>query len=91
MIPERFIDLVAGFLSFVAGLLDFPAVPGVVLSVPGYVSTVGGWMSGTGAWVPWSVVSTMVALWASCLVGAVAIRVVRIVASFLTAGGGGAA
>lgn len=87
MIFDAVVDAVAAFLGFVATLLDFPDVPAVVTDVPGYVATVGGWLTSTGAWVPWPIVATMVSLVSACMVAGLLVRLVRIVASFMTAGG----
>lgn len=91
MIFEQVIDVIAGFLSFLAGLFDLPEVPAVVANVPTYVASVGSYMTGTGAWVPWSVLTTMLGVVGASFLAALVIRVIRIVASHLTGGGGGAA
>lgn len=44
-----------------------------------------------GAWIPWSVVGAALAVVAAVLVTAGVIKLVRIVASFVTLGGGSAA
>ena len=92
MIIKWFLEVLGAFVSAVAGLFSFiPAPPAWITDIPSYVSAVAVWFAGTSPWLPWSLLMTILALWSLTIVAAVTIRLVRIVASFLTAGGGGAA
>jgi hypothetical protein len=67
-----------------------PPVPDWLMALPGYVRVVAGWVAVMGQWFPveWLVIviGAVFLTWAAGL----AIKLVRIVASFLTLGGGGA-
>jgi len=91
VIVERLIDVWAAFVTFIAGLLDWIPVPVWFADLPGYVTTVGGYLTGTGVWLPWALLMTVISAWLLALAAALVIRLVRIVASFMTGGGGGAA
>jgi hypothetical protein len=55
------------------------------------IGTVLGYATGFGHWIPWNVVGPALALCIAGMVTAGGIRLVRIIASFLTLGGGSAA
>lgn len=91
MIFEAIVSAVVALLTFLAGLLgDLPA-PDWLTSLSGPLGELVALGDGMGAWVPWSLARTIfLAVLASMAVG-LGIKLVRIVASFLTAGGGSAA
>lgn len=92
MIIEWFLQVLGGFVSFVVGLFGFiPDPPAFFTDLPAYVANIAGYMAGTAVWVPWGLTLSVLGLWAAALFAAVTIRLVRIVASFMTGGGGGAA
>lgn len=91
MITEAVLDWFATFVAWVGGLLTLPSPPAFFATLQGYVTTAGSYVASTGAWLPWSVMGTVLTAFAACLLAALAIKVVRIAASFLTAGGGSAA
>lgn len=91
MIIEALVTLLRGVVEFLFGLLgDLPA--------PGWLTDLSGQMSGLvatgasmGVWVPWSVLGAGMAAVGTCLVVSLTVRVVRIVISLFTGGGGSAA
>lgn len=91
MITDWFLNLLG---SIVTGLLDtlpHVDVPDWLASASEGASTIAGYGAGLGVWIPapliMGVVLTLLATW---LIG-FGIKAVRIVASFLTLGGGSAA
>lgn len=91
MITAKLLDFLGALVSFVTGLLPTMSTPGWLDTASGHLATVLGYGAALGAWIPWQVAgivfgSLMVALGVSF-----GIKVVRIVASFLTLGGGSAA
>jgi hypothetical protein len=91
MITRLLLDFFAGLVGFATGLLPTVAPPAWIADGSGYLRTIFEAGHGLGAWVPWSVVTAVVAVVLACLAVSFGIKVVRIVASFLTAGGGSAA
>lgn len=90
MIVEWIFAVFVSFLGFVVGLLPSIAVPGWVDDSSGHFATVWAAGAGLGAWIPWTLAASVVAAILSCVVIGLAIKVIRIVASFLTVGGGSA-
>lgn len=91
MITDAVVGWAAAFVSWLGGLIVLPTVPTFFGDLAGYVTTAASYVYGTGAWMPWTVMVTVIGVWATCLVVALTVKVVRIVASFLTLGGGSAA
>jgi hypothetical protein len=71
--------------------LPAPTPPDWWSSVSGAVDAVNSHITGLGAWLPFPVLRTVLAAVFALLAISLAVKVVRIVASFLTAGGGSAA
>lgn len=88
MITEALMTLAASLVSFVFGLVPVPEVPDFLAAVPGYFDALAPYLSGTDAWIPWSLLMAVIAAAAAALLTGIGIRLVRIVASFLTLGGG---
>lgn len=65
-----------------------PDPPGWALNAAASVSEVAAFASTFGHWVPWSLVVAVLLVVVGCIVAAFLIRIVRIVASFMTLGGG---
>jgi hypothetical protein len=92
MILKWIFQALGALVEFVSGLFAFvPSPPTFFTDIAGYVDDVAGFMAGTSAWLPWQLLMSVLALWAISATTAVTIRIVRIVASFFTAGGGSAA
>lgn len=91
MIFEAIVSVFAGFVSWVFSLLPNDDPPAWLLSSTGALRTVWSYAAGLGAWIPWDVAGYVVAAVLSCVGIGLAIKVLRIVASFFTAGGGSAA
>ena len=81
-------SVVAKFGEKLASLV--PPVPAWVNDGAGMISTVLGYATALGNWVPLPVFGVVVAAVVVCLVAGLAIKLARIVASFVTLGGGGA-
>lgn len=65
-----------------------PPVPGWISDSMAAVSQVTVWAGTIGTWVPWAVVGLSVGLVVLVMLAGLAIQLVRIVASFVTLGGG---
>jgi hypothetical protein len=91
MITEALMSVLSGFVNAVLGSLPVIPVPTWLSDLSGGVSTIAGYGAGLGVWMPVplivAVISTLLAAWLI----AFGIKVARIVASFLTLGGGSAA
>lgn len=91
MITEWLLGIAADIIGWLLGSLPAVQAPGWLTSITSNVSTVMGGVDGMSAWIPWPLLVTVGgACLASWLVG-LTVKVVRIVASFVTLGGGSAA
>ena len=79
------------FVGWLGGLVSLPTPPAFFGTLQGYAVTAGGYVANTGVWMPWTVIATVLGAWVTALAAALIVKIVRIVASFLTAGGGSAA
>lgn len=91
MVTKWILDWFAAGIAWLGGLLDVPGPPAFITSIPGYIADASQYLAGTGPWIPWAVIVTVLAAYAVCVVAGVALKVARIVASFMTLGGGSAA
>lgn len=91
MIVEAIVSVLAGLVSFVGGLMPEIAVPGFVGSLVGLVGTITGYMAPLGYWIPFGPAGTATGFVLVALAVSLVVRLVRVIASFLTGGGGGAA
>lgn len=92
MITGLIIAAVAGFLSFVGGLLpDLPDPASVVGQTSGAWGTVISYMAGASGWFPFGFAFTCMAAVAVLGTSAGGVKLVRMIASFLTGGGGSSA
>ena len=92
MIAEVFISVLAGFAGWVFDF--FPQAPEGNDAVSGVslgIATVLGYAFGFGHWIPWSVVAPVIVVLMGSLLAAGGIKAIRILASFVTLGGGSAA
>jgi len=85
---RQVVDLMTWIGAQVAGLV--PPVPSWVTGLPGMISTVVGKLNEGGAWFPVELLAPVLVAVVLTYVAGLAIKLVRIVASFLTLGGGGA-
>lgn len=88
MIVSFLLNLFGGVIAWLLGLLPHLSPPSWLDDAAGALSTVLSSLNGSSAWVPWSYLLLGVGLVLSSVAVAVAIRGFRIVASFLTLGGG---
>lgn len=92
MIADALLDLLFTVAGFVVGLFpDFPAPAWMTTTLPGWIDTVAGWFDGLSNWLPVEHFVPVLAFAAGGVAVALVVRLVRIVLSFLTAGGGSAA
>ncbi|MDQ1628086.1 MAG: hypothetical protein QOI54_1830 [Actinomycetota bacterium] len=91
MITDTIVGWFAAFIGWLGGLVSVPGPPSFLVELPGWVTTASSYVAGTSVWMPWSLMVTVIGVYAVCLTSGLAIKLVRIVASFLTAGGGSAA
>lgn len=91
MIWEPLLALAFAILRGIVGLLPTDDPPEWLDDGAGYVSTVLAKGAGLGAWIPFQLAGTVLAAVLACVAIGFTIKLVRIVASFFTAGGGSAA
>ncbi len=95
MIVEKLLEIIARIHGWFLGLVDalLGPIPEWLTDGPAAegLTTIAGWLDKTDAWIPWPLVGAVIAACAAAAVAAVAIKAVRIVASFVTLGGGSAA
>jgi len=90
VIIEWFFAVVASLWESLCAALPAIPVPSWIGSGAGSVASVLGTAAQLGNWVPLPLFGLVVAAVLVCLIGGLAIKVTRIVASFITLGGGGA-
>lgn len=91
MIVELIITALVALVSFIGSLFPTISLPGWFTSLVGHVEFVAGYMSGLGQWIPFGPAGNALAFVLVAVGVAVIVKLVRIVASFITAGGGSAA
>lgn len=91
MITDALLNLLSWIVNGVLDAIPEVGVPGWLLSLSGMLGSLFDMGASLGAWIPWTLVGavagTVVATWAI----AFGVKLTRIVASFLTLGGGSAA
>lgn len=90
MIVELLVQVFTSFVTFVLGMLPTVTLP-AWLGEDSYLSEVWSYGAGLGAWIPFALFGQVAAVVMSCVLIGFTIKIVRIVASFFTAGGGSAA
>ena len=91
MITELFLSAIFAAVEFMGGLLPSIETPTWIADISDGVATVTGAMAPLGVWLPFGAAGNALVLVIAAVVVAVVVKLVRIVASFLTAGGGSAA
>jgi hypothetical protein len=92
VIADFFITTMGYLASLVLSLFPDSTGPGEAQgAIATGLGTVFGYAAGFGAWVPWSAIGPAVLVVTAVFLVAGVIRLVRIVASFLSFGGGSAA
>jgi hypothetical protein len=81
----------ASFVVFIGGLVTVPAPPAFLGQLAGWVTTARSYVASTDVWLPWPLAVAVLAAYAGSLLAGLAVKLVRIIASFLTLGGGSAA
>jgi hypothetical protein len=91
MIPEGFFDFMFGLAGFLVGLFPSGGAPAWLTDGAGYLSQLFEKASGLGAWINFGLAGTVMAAVLACVALGLGIKVVRMVVSVFTGGGGGAA
>lgn len=92
MITEAFLWIVATFVELVASLMpDLPDPAGTLGSADSAWTQLAGYMSGAAGWFPFGFAAACVGVVAVMALAAGGVKLVRMVASFLTGGGGSSA
>jgi hypothetical protein len=91
VIIEALVNAIVGLLSAVGDLFGHLDMPSWWASVDGAIATVSGYAAGFGFWFPFSAAVNGLEFVVACIGIGLLIKVIRIVASFFTAGGGSAA
>lgn len=91
MVTSWFLDVLSGFWAWLIESFPAPDPPEWWDTVQGAIDTVNDHITGLGAWLPFPLLRTVLGTVFALLLISLAIKIVRIVASFLTAGGGSAA
>lgn len=91
MIFEAIVDVLATFFEWVGGLLPEIDVPSWIGTIASSLATVTGFMAPLGVWVPFSAAQSATLLVVAAVVVALGTKVIRVLVSLFTGGGGGAA
>lgn len=91
MITKDICDFGAWLISTILGWMPTFTLPSWVSSIAGELTSALSLANKFGYWVPVQALATVAGFILTCFTVAFTIRVVRIVASFFTAGGGSAA
>jgi hypothetical protein len=91
VITQWVIDLVAAVWSLLVSAMGTAAAPGWLTGLTGQLDSLVAAGSSMGVWVPWSVFGPALASVVVCAGIAFAVRMVRMLLSLFTGGGGSAA
>lgn len=91
MVTNFLINTLAGLVQWVIGLFPTFSTPGFFSQAASAISSIGTQVSSVGAWLPIGLIGAVVTAWAVTFAAGVAIKVIRIIASYFTLGGGSAA
>jgi hypothetical protein len=91
VIVNAIVHVLAGLLSFIGGLFPTVDTSGFVGSVSGAIGSVTGAMAPLGNWIPFSAAAQACGLVLTAIAAALAIKLLRVILSLFTGGGGGAA
>jgi hypothetical protein len=90
VITELVLDVFFALVRGIVALFPTGAAPGWLDDGAAKLADLTGYASGLGAWIPFGLAGTVLAAVLACMLAGFVIRLVRIVASFFTAGGGAA-
>lgn len=91
MISEALIGIIAGLVSAIGGMFPTMETPAFLAGLADKVAVVTGWMAPLGVWVPLNAASTATQVVLTAAAAAIAIKLLRLVVSLFTGGGGSAA
>ena len=91
MIVQAIIHVFTVIVQGILSLLPTDDAPSWVASGAGYLAQLAQLGSGLAGWIPFPLAGTVITAFLACVLSGFIIKVVRIVASFFTAGGGSAA
>jgi hypothetical protein len=88
MVIDAILNVLSGAIAGLLGLMPHLAVPSWISSVGDALSTVTSALGATSAWLPWDILELGIVVSLAGVGLSVAVRGIRIAASFLTLGGG---
>jgi len=91
VIIEGLVVVLKAFLSFVVGLFPTSNPPGWLINASGTLQSVWDAASGLGAWIPFALAGQVIAAVLACMTLGLGIKLIRVVVSLFTGGGGSAA
>ena len=91
MITRTIIQLLGGLVAWLVTIMPAPTMPSWYAPIPGFLASVGSAVSQFSYWLPVSLISTMLIFVTGARIFPVVIRIVRVVVSLFTGGGGSAA
>ena len=91
MVTDAILNLFSTIIGSLLGALPTITVPGWLSSASGFASTIAGYGSGLGVWIPAGLIMTVAGALLLAWLAGFGVKLARIVASFLTLGGGSAA
>lgn len=91
MITQALISLLKTCASFALGLFPTTTIPDWAGQMTDWITELNGYLVSVSAWLPFDWMGVVLTVFIAVVLAALAIKVVRIIASFLTLGGGSAA
>ena len=91
MVTRAVVELLGGLVAWLVTLMPSPSMPDWYAPIPGYLATLGSAVSQFSYWIPVSLISTMLVFVTASRLAPIVIRIVRVVVSLFTGGGGSAA
>lgn len=91
MIVEAFISILVGIADGIFALLGNSAAPSWLTGVGGQLASLVDMSASLGSWVPWPVIAASVAAVGGAYLVSLTVKVVRMLISLFTGGGGSAA
>lgn len=91
MVTDWILGVLVGFWEWLIGNIPWPEPPEWFGTLSSGVDALNSHITGLGAWLPFPILRTVLGAILALLLVSLGLKVVRIVASFFTAGGGSAA
>ena len=91
MIISWIITELTSFVTWVINGIPAPSVPSWMSALDGQIASVVDFINSLGAWVPSTMLVTVITAFVAVFILTIGIRLTRLIASFLTGGGGSVA